>query len=69
MDVRPVTGSRIGQREEVTAVGRWLQDQGRCRVRLTRALAAQDGGVTTVTTTLNVAQFLDEWLEAQPSND
>ena len=31
---------------------------------LTRALAAQDGGVTVVTTNLNVAQFLDEWLEA-----
>jgi integrase len=47
---------------------RWVggfKTKADAELALTRALAAQDGGVTVVTTTtVNVAQFLDEWLEA-----
>src|SRR5947208_13542198 len=56
-------------REHVTGKKRqrWVggfKTKADAELALTRALAAHDGGVTAGTTTLNVAQFLDEWLEA-----
>ena len=47
---------------------RWVggfKTKADAELALTRALVAEDGGVTVVTTTIvKVAQFLDEWLEA-----